>query len=1004
MSRVYNNLEVGDSIENAVPTSFQITKEQLSDLFQPDSIREGQSLKQIEDTGGVEGLLRNLKTHLKKGIDTSDISISDRIQAFGQNENITKAPKTFCELVMECLEDDVLRILCVACFVSLVIGCIKQGIAEGWIDGIGIFIAVFIIVTITSVNNYMKDKQFRKLNAQVAQRDVGVIRNGETVHISIYSLLVGDIMHIETGEVFPVDGFLIQGSNLVCDESSITGESDPIKKYSIGEHGKQPQPFLISGSKVIEGSGLMVVLAVGQMSRVGKQQALMNEEDEEEKKTPLQEKLDVFVEKIGSIGFKWAFVTVFCMLLNLLYTIYSSSDLKLLSIDTLSEIVDYIIVGITVVVIAVPEGLPLAVTLSLAYAVGKMKDENNLVRNLISCEIMGGADTICSDKTGTLTENKMKVKKMYALEDVHSQFNKQNFDQNFISLLTEGISVNSNAFPKIDDGKFEYNGNKTECALLELAYSFQVNYRDFRPSDNIIKVIPFSSARKRMTTVCKSKKGGQGTLRVYTKGAPEILIELCSKFINKSGQVQEINQSFLQKFQEIQQKFSNECLRTLLLAYKEIPNMDVEQLPEESQLEQDFIVLGMVGIQDPLRRGIRDSVRICSNAGVTVRMVTGDNKETAIAISKEAGIISQDYSTSDGGYTVMEGKQFRELVGGLQEIRGEDGKIQRYEVGNIDAFRDIIQDLRVLARSSPEDKFLLVTGLQKCDSVVAVTGDGTNDAPALKKADIGFAMGISGTEVAKEAAGIILIDDNFSSTITAIKWGRNIFDCIRKFLQFQLTINVVALFMAFLGGLVFRESPFNTIQILWVNLMQDTMAALALATEPPNDELLKRKPVKRTDAIVTPTMWKGIILQSIYQIVVLCVILFKGPSLFDVENGIQNKDWTEENGVHLTMFFNIFVFLSVFNEINCRKLKPSEINVFQGFFNNPLFLFIIVSTIFVQILMVQLGGRVAKCSPLSFEQNLICILVGASSVVAGIVIKLLPSQLDKLLNHTNPFQ
>ncbi|KAL4507213.1 hypothetical protein ABPG72_002006 [Tetrahymena utriculariae] len=1002
MSRVYNNLEVGDSIENTISASFQITKEQLSDLFQPDSIREGQSLKHIEDVGSVEGLLRTLKTHQKKGIDTSDISIQDRIQAFGQNENITKPPKTFWELVMECLEDDLLRILCVACFISLVIGCIKEGIAKGWIDGIGIFIAIFIIVTITSVNNYLKDKQFRKLNAQVAQRDVGVIRNGETVHISIFQLLVGDIMHIETGEVFPVDGFLIQGSNLVCDESSITGESDPIKKYSIGEHGKKPQPFLISGSKVIEGSGLMVVLAVGQMSRVGKQQALMN--DKEEKKTPLQQKLDVFVEKIGSIGFKWAFITVFCMSLNLLYTIYSSNDLKLLSIDTLSEIVDYLIVGITLVVIAVPEGLPLAVTLSLAYAVGKMKDENNLVRNLISCEIMGGANTICSDKTGTLTENKMKVKRIFALEDVHSQFDKQNFDQNFIRIFTEGISVNSNAFPKIDDGKFEYNGNKTECALLELAYNFQVNYRDFRPSDNIVKVIPFSSARKRMTTICKSKNGGQGTLRVYTKGAPEIIMELSSKYINKNSQVQQMNQSFLEKFQETQQKFSNECLRTLLLAYKEIPSVDVEQLPDESQIEQDFIVLGMVGIQDPLRRGIRDSVKVCSNAGVTVRMVTGDNKETAIAISKEAGIISQDYSPSDGGYTVMEGKQFRELVGGLQEIRGEDGRIQRYEVGKIDTFKEIIQDLRVLARSSPEDKFLLVTGLQKCDSVVAVTGDGTNDAPALKKADIGFAMGISGTEVAKEAAGIILIDDNFSSIITAIKWGRNIFDCIRKFLQFQLTINVVALFMAFLGGLVFRESPFNTIQILWVNLMQDTMAALALATESPNDELLQRKPLKRSDAIVTPIMWKGIILQSIYQIVVLCIILFKGPTLFEVENGIQNKDWTEENGVHLTMFFNIFVFLSVFNEINCRKLKPSEINVFEGFFKNPLFLFIIVSTIFVQILMVQFGGRVTKCSPLSFEQNLICILVGASSVIVGMLIKLLPSSLDKLLNHTNPFQ
>ncbi|EAR95699.2 calcium-translocating P-type ATPase, PMCA-type protein (macronuclear) [Tetrahymena thermophila SB210] len=986
---------------------FGVDKQTLSDLFQPDNIRDGHSLQKVEELGGVDGISRKLKTSPKQGIETTKTALKSRIQAFGENENIVKPPKSFWELVVGCFEEEILRILCAAALVSLIIGCIKEGIAEGWIDGMAIFVAVFLIVSITSTNDYMKDKQFRKLNEQAVQRDVGVIRNGEVVHVSIFSLLVGDIMHIETGDILPVDGFLIKGNNLVSDESSITGETDPIKKYAIGEPGKSARPFLIAGSKIVEGSGEMIVMAVGQCSSVGKQHALMNEEEEEDKKTPLQVKLNVLVDQIGKIGLYCAGLTFLAMLVNLIISVIYSEDpeASLFTLDNLSQVVDFFIISVAIIVMAIPEGLPLAVTISLAFAVGKMKDENNLVRTLESCETMGGADTICSDKTGTLTENRMKVKKLFALEEVQSEFDNKSYSSNFTQILTEGLCVNSNAFPTVDkNGNFSQNGNKTECALLELAYQFDVDYRNYRPSDNIIKVIPFSSDRKRMTTVYQPKEGNKNILRVYTKGAPDIILDFCKKFINRNGQVETINEDFLIKIKEIQKKFANDCLRTLLLTYKEIPLVKVDQIPEDKQLESDLIILGMVGIQDPLRKGIRQAVQTCKEAGVTVRMVTGDNLDTAIAISKEAGIIDQDFNPKDNVYTVMEGKRFREKVGGLREVRGEDGKIIRYDIGNLDVFREIKPHLRVLARSTPDDKFLLVTGLQKCGSVVAVTGDGTNDAPALKKADIGFAMGIAGTEVAKEAAGIILIDDNFSSTITAIKWGRNIFDCIRKFLQFQLTINVVALFMAFMGGVVIRESPLNTVQMLWVNLIMDTFAALALATEPPNNELLKRKPVKRHEVIITPTMWNNIIVQGIYQILVLTVVLFYGNEIFGVSYGLGHEKWDYENGVHLTLFFQIFVFFQVFNEINARKLKATEINPFAGFFNNPMFLVILVTTVVVQMALVEYGGRAVRCSPLTTEQNIHCLLISASSLVVGFLAKFTPPSLEALFNRLNPFR
>ncbi len=309
------------------------------------------------------------------------------------------------------------------------------------------------------------------------------------------------------------------------------------------------------------------------------------------------------------------------------------------------------------------------------------------------------------------------------------------------------------------------------------------------------------------------------------------------------------------------------------------------------------------------------------------------------------------------------------------------------------AFKEVVDHLRVLARSTPEDKYILVTGLKQLGNVVAVTGDGTNDAPALKKADIGFAMGIMGTEVAKEAAGIIILDDNFNSIVTAVKWGRNIFDCIRKFLQFQLTVNVVALFMVLLGGVILRESPFTPTQMLWVNLIMDTFASLALATEPPSDDLLTREPYSRTESLITPIMWRNILGQSAYQIIWLTTLLFFGDSIFGVPSGRKNEIWTEANGVHYTLIFNSFVLMQAFNEINARKLKSMEINVFEGFFNNPMFIVIEVITLLVQILFVEIGGKALHCSPLSAHQHLACIAIGAGSLIMGVVIKKLPESL-----------
>ena len=451
----------------------------------------------------------------------------------------------------------------------------------------------------------------------------------------------------------------------------------------------------------------------------------------------------------------------------------------------------------------------------------------------------------------------------------------------------------------------------------------------------------------------------------------------------------------------VTETFAKQAFRTLLIAHTEYSKEQYEQIKAENNnfqterdrevLEKELTIIGVFALADPLRPEIVDSVRKCKNAGINIRMVTGDNIETAKAIAIEAGLVTKE--EANGQFVCMTGKEFREYIGGFKELEdptNPDGR-KREEISNKKAFRDIASKLKVLARSTPEDKYMLVTGLKDEGSVVAVTGDGTNDAPALKKADVGFAMGITGTEVAKEASDIILLDDNFASIITAVKWGRNIYTNVRKFLQFQLTVNCVAMFIVFLGGVVVSDPPLTAVQMLWVNLIMDTCAALALATESPSETILDEKPYKRTELIVTPVMWRNILGHAFFQAVFLVIMLFFGQTIFDIPYEPNVPFYVDGVGTnktkHYTLIFHMFVFLQVFNEINARKLGAYEYNVFSGFFSNGLFVGVIIGTVIVQCVLVQYGGVPIRTTPLTLQEHGICVGVGLLSLVNAILVK-----------------
>nr|KYP68910.1 Calcium-transporting ATPase 8, plasma membrane-type [Cajanus cajan] len=854
-----------------IPTGgeFPIGQEQLA------SISREHDTAALQQYGGVVGLSDLLKTNLEKGVHGDDADLLKRKNAFGSNNYPRKKGRGFLMFMWDACKDLTLVILMIAAAASLALGKKSEGINEGWYDGGSIAFAVILVIVVTAISDYKQSLQFRDLNEEKRNIHLEVIRGGRRVEISIYNIVVGDVIPLNIGNQVPADGILITGHSLAIDESSMTGESKIVHKDS-------KDPFLMSGCKVADGSGTMLVTGVGINTEWGLLMASISEDTGEE--TPLQVRLNGVATFIGIVGLSVAVVVLIVLLARYFSRHTKNSDGsaqftagKTKVGDAIDGAIKIVTVAVTIVVVAVPEGLPLAVSLTLAYSMRKMMADKALVRRLSACETMGSATTICSDKTGTLTMNQMTVVEAYAGGmKIHPPHKLESYPL-LRSLLIEGVAQNTTGSvyaPEDANDVKEVSGSPTEKAILHWGLKLGMDFTAARSESSIIHVFPFNSEKKRGGVALQTS---DSDIHIHWKGAAEIVLACCTGYIDGNDQLVEMDEEKMTFFRKAIEDMAADSLRCVAIAYR---SYEKEKVPTNEDLlahwslpEDDLILLAIVGLK--------------------VRMVTGDNVKTAKAIAVECGIPFADAMEPN----IIEGKTFRGLS---------------------DAQRDEIAErirIPVMGRSSPNDKLLLVQSLRRKGHVVVVTGDGTNDAPALHEADIGLAMGIQGTEVAKESSDIIILDDNFSSVVKVVRWGRSVYANIQKFIQFQLTVNVAALVINVVAAVSSGDVPLNAVQLLWVNLIMDTLGALALATEPPTDHLMDRPPVDRRTSVskqehmlfkeplVTNIMWRNLLIQAMFQVSVLLVLNFRGRSILGLSH--------DENGhaikVKNTLIFNGFV-------------------------------------------------------------------------------------------------
>ena len=1152
-------------------------------------------LSKIKELGGSEGIISKLKTDGKKGISSDE----NRENDFGSNQVFIEPVPPFCSYVCDALGDLMVRILIIAAVVQIALGAtLGEEPEKDWVDGLSIIIAILVVTLVGSITNYQKETKFHELNAvQNEGTKYKVIRNGVPKEMKSDDILVGDLINIMIGDILPADMILIEGNGIKMDESSLTGESDSLRKEPFekciemqhdNNSSKIPSPLMLSGTHCVEGTGLAIVLAVGDHSQKGIIRRTVDNA-QENSQTPLEEKLESIAENIGWFGMGAGIVTLVALtirfgisydnhdktykkesykkdlvtayLMNFPYErinkeIYSEANIKLN--DPKSEIseniLNIIMLSVSIIVVAIPEGLPLAVTLSLAFSIKKLMDYKNLVRKMHACETMGGANYICTDKTGTLTKNEMNVYKVLTAK------NKITLKETLEANETGALDKNKNNDQKIREGyeiyfknkkfweqlkisvslnvdgqikhleKPDINGdtescetkNKTDKAFIDFLYRFRVSISGERTkyiSDkNYYKQIPFDSKRKRMTTFIRHDSSDTG-FRLYTKGGAEKVNLYCSKYLDpETGEVKPLGDTEKSFIYDSIQEFNRQMLRSLYVCYKDIKKDEFENAenfknPEGKDIDQyDLIYIACVGIRDSLRNGVKDAVAKCHSAGVNVIMVTGDNIVTASAIAKDCGILGPEVNLENNLPTDIEqdpeltdnlekrdshieqilenkpkaitGNTFYTIIGGLMcstcgkdtnicgcpktEAEAEQiakiNKSKKKEIKNDTIkdkkkFQEITQNLKVMARSQPIHKYALVLGLKEMDKIVAVTGDGTNDAPALSKSNVGFSM-FDGTDIAKEASDIVILDNNFSSLVIAIIYGRNIYDNIRKFLQFQLTVNFCACLLVFICACIGNETPLTTIQMLWINLIMDSLGSLALATEPPYQELLLREPTRKDESIINGKMWKHIIIQSLVQLILLIMLYLYAPKFIKeddvvrlaenriiehcfevfpggndiVENiiyGTSTKWETNNNNfkinlnendcgeyakysnlyeayehyikfnagtAHMTIVFNVFVIYTLFNQFNCRVIDDS-LNIFVRISSNFFFPVITLCELILQIILIEFGRDAFKCTErgLTLIQWLIVIGFSAVTFVLSFIIKFIP--LDKCIQR-----
>ncbi|KAJ8760688.1 hypothetical protein K2173_017694 [Erythroxylum novogranatense] len=922
-----------------------------------DTVKE-KNLESLNQLGGVAEVADSLRSDMKCGIEGAESDLAYRRDVFGANKYSKPPSKGYFTFVLEAFKDPTIIILVVCAVLSITFGVKQHGPRDGWYDGGSICIAVFLVVVISAVSNFKQSKQFQKLSNECNNIKVQVVRGGRHFPVSIFDIVVGDVVSLKIGDQIPADGLFLEGYSLKVDESSMTGESDHL------DVNANRNPFLLSGTKVADGFGTMLVTSVGTNTAWGEMMSYISHDLKEQ--TPLQSRLDKLSSWIGKIGMTVAVLVLAVMMIRYFTgntrddngrKEYVGSKTKVNSV--LNAILGIISAAVTIVVVAIPEGLPLAVTLTLAYSMKKMMNDNAMVRKLSACETMGSATTICSDKTGTLTLNQMKVVEFWQGNEKFENNGSVDMEGEVFKLLQEGIILNTTATIDRPNSTAlpEISGNPTEKAIVAWAVlDMGVDIDETKHQWEIIHVETFNSDKKRSGVLIR--KRNEKEIHIHWKGAAEMILSMCSSYYIKDGAAKRIGEEEIKNFGDIILSMAAKSLRCIAFAHKRVKQDD--ELVSGTLEESGLTLLGFVGLKDPCRPGVKAAVQSCKNAGVDVKMITGDNLHTARAIAVECGILNPD-NVDDGA--VVLGAEFRNY--------SPEERMER------------IDHIQVMARSSPLDKLLMVRCLKEKGQVVAVTGDGTNDAPALKEADIGLSMGIQGTEIAKESSDIVILDDDFTSVVTVLRWGRCVYNNIQKFLQFQLTVNIAALIINFVAAVSSGKVPLTAVQLLWVNLIMDTLGALALATEQPTNDLMIKPAVGRSEPLITKIMWRNLIPQALYQVAILLTLQFKGKSIFSVDDKVKD-----------TLIFNTFVFCQVFNEFNARSLEKK--NVFKGIHKNKLFLGIIGITIVLQVLMVELLKRFASTERLNLGQWGACIGIAAVSWPIGFLMKCIPVSVKQL--------
>ncbi len=863
----------------------------------------------------LEDLLKKTGTDRDKGLTPEQVEKSRG--TYGSNSFISQSHESLAKKIWDASTEPMLLMLIFAAIITLAVNITRYftGGEYNFLECVGIFAAIALSVVITIITEGKSAKAFEALNKINEDTLIKVIRNGEPQLVTQREIVVGDIVMVETGDKIVADGRLLESNDLTVDESALTGESLPVNKNALAVCTAQTPVaerlnMLYSGCFVSAGNGQMLVTGVGNDTEFG--QIAKELSSIEKTTTPLQEKLDKLGKQITILGASAAAIVFAIEVIQFFLR-------GQLNLDTVS---DAFITSIVLIVAAVPEGLPTIVAVSLALNIIKMSRESALVKKMIACETIGCVNIICSDKTGTLTENKMTVQKIYtegALIEPEALKSE---------VLLNNYCINSNANVSLENGTWSFIGNPTECSLLVAAKKAGVDYQKLRHDADVVRVFPFSSQNKDMSTIVRE----DGNILLYTKGNPEKILSLCC---NISEEEKEKNLALMEQFQ-------SQAGRLLAFAHKELDGYNGEK---QEEVEQDLLYDGFVVISDPLSPDVYEAIKNCRGAGIEVKMLTGDNIRTARAIANELHMLDEDH------------------------IAVEASEI---EAMSDDELKSALKKIQVIARSTPLVKMRVVKLLKEEKNVVAVTGDGINDAPAIKNADVGIAMGIAGTDVTKEASDMVLLDDSFSTIIKAVQWGRGIYENFKRFIQFQLTVNVSSVVVVIASILAGFSAPFTALELLWINIIMDGPPALTLGLEPIRPDLLKHKPTKRNENIISRSMLIRIFTNGIFISAVFMLQHFKN---------FLGAAPAEE----ATVLFTLFVLFQLFNAFNCRELD--ETPMWKNLMKNKLMLGVFLLVLILQFVITQFGGAVFETVALSADMWAKMLLTAFSVVILNEVVK-----------------